>query len=126
MHTATSATALAVLQEGSARSASRPLERKLSTVADACKWFDWEPAQCLARRADSALSFTPAGDARALSSSGFAAGFTAPSTTSTVNASIVVNLDTTCGQVPRRHELATRGGRVNTQNIVELIEARHG
>jgi hypothetical protein len=34
MHTATSATALAVLKEGSARSARRPLERELSTVAD--------------------------------------------------------------------------------------------
>jgi hypothetical protein len=126
MHTATSATALAVLQEGSARSARRPLERELSTVADAYKWFEREPAQCLALRADGALSFTPAGDARALSSSGFAAGFTAPSTTSIVNASIFVNVDTTCGQDPRRHEMATRGGRVNTQNTVELIEARHG
>jgi hypothetical protein len=44
MHTASSATALAVLQEGSALSASRQLERELSTVTDACKWFDWEPA----------------------------------------------------------------------------------
>jgi hypothetical protein len=82
--------------------------------------------QCLARRADGDLSSTLAVDARALSSSEFAAGFTAPPTTSIVNSPIFEDVDSAYGQDQRRHGLATGGGRVNTQNTVELIETLHG
>jgi LysR family nitrogen assimilation transcriptional regulator len=71
MDTATLAMALAVLKEGSVRGASRLLDRPPSTVADAFERFEADLALSLAVRADSALSFTLAGERMARSVEAF-------------------------------------------------------
>lgn len=71
MDTATLATALAVMQEGSVRGAGRLLGRPASSVADAFERFEAALAMKLAMRGEGALSLTVAGHTLARSCSTF-------------------------------------------------------